>query len=237
MGAKVIVTAHFPSTAIVLLQVFDVTVNSDELLAESARDEIFSVDVPILLSVSVFCEVAPAAALKEKLLSLRLRVGVVEVPVKATVTGLPAEELLAIESVALKVPTAVGVKVIVTAQLAPAASVEPQPFVVIEKRAESVPDSAREARLNVPLPVLLRVALCCALEPTSALKARLLLLRLRVAASEVPFSVITVVYPVEELLAIDSVAAKEPVATGVKPTVRVQLEPAVSVVPQLFVTE
>ena len=52
--------------------------------------------MPLLPSVSVCCAVEPATALKEKLVLSKVNAEVVTLPVRATVTGLPEEESLAI---------------------------------------------------------------------------------------------------------------------------------------------
>jgi hypothetical protein len=85
----------------------------------------------------------------------------VPVPVKLTVCGLPAalSEML---RVPLRVPVAVGVKVTVIVQSAPAATELPQ-LLVSAKSPALVPVTARLAILKMALPVLDRVTDCAVL--------------------------------------------------------------------------
>ena len=96
----------------------------------------------------------------------------VPVPLKVAVCGEPAA-LSATESVAEKVATDAGVKVIWIRQFAPAASVVPQALlpVAMAKSAALVPVTVMPVILSVALPELVSVALCAALvAPTVAVK-------------------------------------------------------------------
>lgn len=75
--------------------------------------------------------------MNDRALADRLTVGLVPVPVKLTVCGLPIPES-AILRVAVRLPAATGVKTTLTAQFAPAASV-PEHVVVSEKSDELAP--------------------------------------------------------------------------------------------------
>jgi hypothetical protein len=80
------------------------------------------------------------------------------VPLKLTVWGLPGalSEMLKVPP---RVPAAVGVKVTLIVQLAPAATELPQ-LLLWAKSLASVPVTARLAILRVALPVLVRVTVC-----------------------------------------------------------------------------
>ena len=94
---------------------------------------------------------------KAKLVGERLTAAAVLVPVpeRLTVWGLPAA-LSAMLSAAVRAPLAAGVKVTLTAQLAPAATLAPQ-LLVWAKSPGFVPVSARLVMLKAALPVLVRV--------------------------------------------------------------------------------
>ncbi len=92
-----------------------------------------SVAVPLLVSVTVCAAlVVPTCwLLKVRLVLERVTAGAVgatPVPVRLTLCGLPAA-LSVIDSVPVRVPVAVGVKVTLMVQLAPAATEAPQVFV------------------------------------------------------------------------------------------------------------
>jgi hypothetical protein len=79
----------------------------------------------------------------------------VPVPERATVCGLPAAPSV-IVSVAARLPLTEGVKVRLMAQLAPAATLEPQ-LLVWAKLLELAPVTAMLAMLKSALPVFVRV--------------------------------------------------------------------------------
>jgi hypothetical protein len=105
------------------------TAKSAALVPLSDRPEIIKAAVPELVTVTVcaaldmfnFC--APKARLMGEKLKAGVPVGgvVVPVPLKATAPGLPAA-LCAIDKLPLAAPAAVGLKVTVILQLAPAAT-------------------------------------------------------------------------------------------------------------------
>ena len=78
-------------------------------------------------------------------------------PVKLTVWGLPAASSATL-NVPLRVPVAVGVKVTLIAQLAPAATELPQVFVCAKS-----PLAAMLVMFSVAVPVLLSVTTCAPL--------------------------------------------------------------------------
>ena len=101
---------------------------------------------------------------KVRLSGERLTAGAVlaPVPVKPTVCGLPTalSEMLIVP---LRVPVAVGVKVTLIVQLAPAASELPQ-LSVCAKSPAFVPVTARLVMLKRALPLLDKVTVCARLD-------------------------------------------------------------------------
>ncbi len=89
-----------------------------------------SVAVPLLVSVTVCAAlVVPTCwLLKVRVLLDNVTAGAIPVPLRLTLCGLPAA-LSVIDSVPVRVPVAVGVKVTLMVQLAPAATEAPQVFV------------------------------------------------------------------------------------------------------------
>src|SRR2546426_570206 len=120
---------------------------------------------PLLVSVT-FCAglVVPTRCLPNALLVAESVAvgGVTPVPVSDTDCGLPAASSVMI-TVAVRALAAVGVKVRLRTQLAPAASVAPLMQVVPEASAKSpalAPPSTAVAMLRGAVPLLVRVAVC-----------------------------------------------------------------------------
>ena len=92
-----------------------------------ARPEIFRAPLPVLLKVAVSTPlVVPTDWFpKERLVGERPSIGAVPVPERATDWGLPAA-LSVMLTEAVRLPLAVGVKVTLIVQLAPAATELPQ---------------------------------------------------------------------------------------------------------------
>jgi hypothetical protein len=86
----------------------------------------------------------------------------VPVPVSGTVCGLPAA-LSVIETEAVRMPFAVGVKVTLMVQFAPAATLVPHVF-VCEKSVELVPVTPMLVIVRVALPVFVKVTFCAGLD-------------------------------------------------------------------------
>ena len=98
----------------------------------------------------------------------KLTTGAVPVPVRETAWGLP-EALSVMDTAALRLPVAVGLKVTVIVQFALAATLAPHVF-VCEKSPLFTPVMMMPEPLNVStaFPVLVNVILCVALlVPTS----------------------------------------------------------------------
>ena len=101
---------------------------------------------------------------KFKLVGESVTAGAVPVPVAVSVCGLPAA-LSVMVSVALRAPAAVGLKVTLKVQLAPAASVAgsvPQVFVWAKSPAFA-PPMVMLLMVSVPVPGFVSVTFCAAL--------------------------------------------------------------------------
>ena len=159
----------------------------------------------------------------------------VPVPLSATLCGLPVA-LSAIDSVPVRVPVVVGLKVTLTEQFDPAARVLPQVFV-----CEKSPVAETDVMLKLAVPVFEIVMVWAALD---VFTTRLPNVRLfedsdtagAGALAPVPLSATLCGLPVA-LSAIENVPVRVPVAVGVKMTDTVQLDPAATLLPQLFVCE
>jgi hypothetical protein len=152
---------------------------------------------------------------------------VVPVPVSATICGLPVALSLSV-SVALLVPVAVGVNVTLMAQIAPAATLDPQ-VLVWAKSPLLAPVIVMLLMVSAAVPVLVRVSVSAALfVPTVWLpKAIELLERLTAGVVPVPVSA-TVCGLFDALSVMVTVPETDPVAVGVKVTGMRQLPPAAS---------
>jgi hypothetical protein len=138
-------------------------------------------------------------------------------------------------TVAVRVPAAVGLKVISIVHLAPAATLDPQ-LLVWAKSLALVPESAMLVTPKVALPELVRVIVCA---PLAAPTAWLMKVRLEgetpaTEAVPVPESA-TVCGLLTASLAKVMAAVRVPFAVGVKVTLIVHLAPAATLDPQLFV--
>src|ERR1035437_10307219 len=113
--------------------------------------------LPELVRVIIWAElVVPTDWLpKERLEGETLTVEVVQAPETLTVWGLPVA-LSAMAMAAMRVPAAVGLKVTLMVQLAPAATLDPQ-LLVWAKSLALAPDTAMLVTLKAELPELVRV--------------------------------------------------------------------------------
>jgi hypothetical protein len=150
-------------------------------------------------------------------------------PVKATVCGEPLA-LSVIVSVPVRAPTAVGVKVTETMQLAPAATLAPQVLVCAKS-----PEAAIEVTANAPVPGLDRVSVWAALVVPTVADAKV-----RADGESIMPGVATVPVPLNgtvwgepvALSTIVSTPVRVPAVDGVKVTEMVQLAPAATEPPQ-----
>lgn len=168
----------------------------------------------------------------------------VAVPVSDTTCVPGVAESLSV-SVAVRVPVALGVKMTLIAQLAPAARVlgsVPQVF-VWPKSMAFAPPSAIPLTVNAALPVLDSVTDCAALAVPVAWLANVSVdadkLATGTAAAVLPVPVsVTVCVLGDAVSLIVSVAERVPIALGVNVTLIVQLPPAARILgrsPQVFV--
>jgi hypothetical protein len=152
------------------------------------------------------------------------------VPVRLTVwvAGLA---LSAMVTAPVLAPTAVGLKVTLRVQLAPAATLAPQVLVW-----EKSPLAVMLVTLRATFPVLLSVTVCALLLVPTACAGKVREAGERLTRGAVPVPVrLTVCVAGLALSVMVKVAVSEPARVGVKVTLRVQLAPAVSLEPQLLV--
>jgi hypothetical protein len=136
--------------------------------------------------------VAPTVWLaKVRLAGDTLAAGAVPVPVMLAVCEPPLALSVKVTT-AVRVPRAAGLKVTATAQLAPAATLEPQLFVWVKSLA-LVPESAMLVMLKAALPELVRVRFWAAPVAPTAWPAKVRLEGDRVTAGEVPVPVMLTV--------------------------------------------
>jgi hypothetical protein len=158
------------------------------------------------------------------------------VPERLTVCGLPLA-LSAMLRVAVRAPLAAGVNITAIVQWAAAATELPQVSDSVKSLA-LMPVGARLVILKVALPVLVRVRICGELVMSTGWlpKARLVGERLATAAVLVPVPERLTVWGLPAALSeMLRVPLRVPLAVGVKTTLIVQLFPAATLVPQLFV--
>lgn len=155
------------------------------------------------------------------------------VPVRATTDGGTPEEVLVMFSVPVRVPVAVGVKITLVEQLAPAARVATQVLAESEKSpvkesASPVSDAAPEFEMEMLIGVL-ELPICTPPKVSNcALTCKL------GAARPVPVKVTTREGTPAVVLAMVNVPLWLPTAVGAKSTCIEQLLPALSVVVHWF---
>jgi hypothetical protein len=139
-------------------------------------------------------------------------------------------------TVAVRAPTAVGVKVTLMVQLALAATLEPQVLLAMLKSPGLAPEVEMELMVRALVPVLVRVTVCGGLVvPTVWLaNGRVVGDRLTKPVVPVPFSA-TFWGLVGSASLIQRVAERVPPSVGVNVTVTVQLPPAGTLEPQVLV--
>jgi hypothetical protein len=156
----------------------------------------------------------------------------VPVPLRETVCGLPGA-LSVTERVPLRLPVALGVKVTLTVQLAPAANELPQ-VLVSAKSPALVPVIAMPVMLKVVVPTLVRVTVFAGLVVPTATEPKSKLVGESFAVVPIPLSVTFCGLP-GALSVTDSLPVRFPICVGSKVTLTVQLAPAASELPQVWV--
>jgi len=159
---------------------------------------------------------------------------VVPVPETATVCGLPAAPSVIVMA-AERLPVAEGVKVTLIVQLAPAATLNPQ-VLVWAKLLALVPDTVMLVMLKSAVPVFVSVTVCAALLVPTVSFPKATLEGETLTADAVPVPERVTVWGLFEALSVTvTVAARDPVADGLKTTLIAQFAPAATDDPQLLV--
>lgn len=141
------------------------------------------------------------------------------------------------DTAADRLPLAVGLKVTLIVQLAPAVKVLPQLF-VWAKSPLLEPVIPIPPMVSAAVPVLLSVTVCGALVERTATLPKFRLVGDNAAEATSPVPVRAAVWGLPEALSLtESVALRVPPAVGVKVTLIVQLPPAATDEPQLLVWE
>lgn len=193
---------------------------------------IVSAVVPTLVRVTVFAALLCPTPVDGKFSTVGDRNTVVPVPVKGTVCGLPPPVSL-METVALRVPLAVGVKVTLIVQLAPAPSEEPQ-VLVWAKSPGLVPVMVMPVMLMEVVPTFFIVTVFAALLWPIAVVGKF---------STAGISETTVPVPVSEAVCVPSLsvtlteAVRVPDPMGLNVTVMAHVIPPPSEVGQVLVCE
>ncbi len=214
------------------------TAKSPAFVPVTVRPVTFNVPVPVLLMVTVCAAlvVPMLCAAKLRLVGEKLTLGVppveteVPIPLSATAPGEPVA-LWAIDRLAVSAAATEGLKVTLTEQLAPAATlVFAQPLAA--KSAAFVPPTEIAPTLSAALPVLEIFTLSAALvEPTCTLPRDKLMGLIDATGAGITTAVpvppsVTLCGLLGALLTMEKLAARVPAAAGVKVAPRVQLAPA-----------
>ncbi len=154
VGRNVTLTVQLVPAASELPQLFDWAKSPD-----AAIEVMLNAALPVLLSVTLWALLLVPTFWVPKLsdVGLTLAAGAVPVPLNETLCGLPAASSVIVTE-PMRVPVAVGVKLTLMVQLAPAAIDVPQLLL-----CEKSPPTTMEEMFSVALPVLLSVTLCAAL--------------------------------------------------------------------------
>jgi hypothetical protein len=168
-------------------------------------------------------------------LAVKLTVGLLPVPVRLTVCGLPAA-LSEMVTVAVRLPAAAGVNVTLIVQFSSAGSELPQ-VEVSANSAALAPVTAMLVKSKVPLPLFVRVTVWAAeLVPTNWLP-KVRVLRERPTPAEVPVPVRLTVWGLPVALSVNTIeAVRAPAALGVNVTLTVHWADGASEEPQSLVT-
>jgi hypothetical protein len=242
-GVNVTLIAQFVPAAKPVPQLF-VCEKSPALVPAMPTDPIESVAPPLFVSVTVcellvvpmFCPANVKAAV------FKPAPGTAPVPVRLTDCWLlamfPASSVIVTEAV--RVPDAVGVKVTLMAQFAPAARFVAQLF-VCEKSLALVPVIPIEVMARAVPPLFVSVTVCGLLAVPMLWPAKAKLGVFVLAPGTVPVPVrltdcwLLATFPALSVIVTEAV--RVPDAVGVNVTLTVQLAPADTLVPQLFVSE
>jgi hypothetical protein len=235
-GVKLMLTRQLAEPASVAPQVFVAIAKSEALAPEIAMLVKDTAAVLPLLSVVDWGELVEptTAAVNVRLVGMTLTMGAFAIPESVTVCGLfPAESLN--ETLAMRVPTAVGVNIMLTVQLAEPARLAPQVLAAIVKSPPFAPEMLMRAMLMAAVPVLLKVIDCGELEAPTVVPANVRLPGKAVALGRLPVPVNATVCGLFAAESVNvSVAVRVPTVEGVNATLTVQLADPPTVVPQVF---
>ena len=159
-----------------------------------------------------------------------LATGAIPVPARLTV-DVPPEVLLFTVRAPVRLPRAVGVKVTMTEQVAPAARVLPQLFVWLKSPVIPI-----LLMVSVAVPVFVNVTLCAALDVFTSWSAKVKVAGDKLATGTTPAPESVMGFTATVLLLVsDRVPLRTPVAVGVNVTAIVQPVPGFNPLPQLLV--
>jgi hypothetical protein len=225
VGLNVTLIVQFAPAARLAPQVF-VCEKSPLFVPLMAMPEPLKVSVafPVFVNVT-FCEalVVPTGwPVNVRLAEDKPTTGAIPVPDNKTLCGLPPA-LSVMVMLAARLPVAVGLKVTLMEQFAPAATLAPHVF-VCEKSPLFVPVMAMLEIVNVAVPVLVSVTICTALLMPTIWLPKLMLLppSVTMGATPVPVSVTVCGLPGNGSLTVMA-PLRMPVAVGVKVTLTLQL--------------
>jgi hypothetical protein len=227
-GVKLTLMVQLVAAASVVPQLFVCAKSPVIVIAE-----IVSGAVPVFDSVALWAGlVVPITWLpKLRLAGESIAIGAVPVPASDTLCGLP-EALSVTVTEPVRVPTAVGVKVTLIVQRAPAPSVVPQVFVWAKLPVLVIAEIASGA-----LPVFESVVVWARLVVPTNWPPNARLAGESIAIGAVPVPVSETVCGLPEALSVTVTEPdRVPMVAGVKVTLIVQVAPTASVVPQLFVS-
>src|SRR5437879_5369497 len=197
---------------------------------EAANELIVKAAVPVFVSVTVIGALVVASGWlpKPRLVGANPTPGAVPFPLSVMICGLPPA-LSVSDSVPVRAPEAVGVKVTLMVQVPPAAKVAGlvgQALAPVLDAPKS-PEGAHELVVKAAAPVFVSVTVIGALVVSSRWSPRSRLLPYTTLFRSVPFPLSVMICGLPPALSVsDSVPVRAPEAVGVKVTLMVQFAPA-----------
>src|SRR5438034_535273 len=200
---------------------------------EAANELIVKAAVPVFVSVTVIGALVVASGWlpKSRLVGANPTPGAVPFPLRENICGLPPASS-ASDSVPVRAPEAVGVKVTLMVQVPPAAKVAGlvgQALAPVLVAAKS-PEAANELIVKAAAPVFVSVTVIDALVVASSWLPKSRLVGANPTPGAVPFPLSVMICGLPPALSVsDSVPVRAPEAVGVKVTLMVQFAPAAKV--------
>src|SRR5437016_4994028 len=200
---------------------------------EAANELIVKAAAPVFVSVTVIGVLVVASGWlpKPSLVGANPTPGAVPFPLSVMICGLPPA-LSASDSVPVRAPKAVGVKVTLMVQFAPAAKVAGlvgQALAPVLVAAKS-PEGANELIVKAAVPVFVSVTVIAVLVVASSWLPKPRLVGANPTPGAVPFPLSVMICGLPPALSVsDSVPVRAPEAVGVKVTLMVQFAPAAKV--------